>query len=39
MTRGIVAILGGAGMDNSFSSFGCNFDKFQHVFSDPVTAI
>jgi ABC-type lipoprotein release transport system permease subunit len=38
MTRGIVAILGGQGMDGMLT-FGCNFDDFQHVFGNPVTAI
>src|SRR5208283_99461 len=38
MTRGIVAILGGQGMDGMLT-FGCNFDDFQRVFGNTVTAI
>jgi ABC-type lipoprotein release transport system permease subunit len=38
MTRGIVAILGGQAMDGMLA-FGCNFDDFQRVFGNPVTAI
>jgi hypothetical protein len=38
MTRGGVAILGGQEMDFMLT-FGCNFDEFQRVFGNPVTAI
>lgn len=38
MTRGGVAILGGQEMD-FMAAFGCNFDEFQRVFGNPVTAI
>ena len=38
MTRGGVAILGGQEMDMMLT-FGCNFDEFQKVFGNPVTAI
>jgi ABC-type lipoprotein release transport system permease subunit len=38
MTRGGVAILGGAGM-NFLLTFGCNFDDFQRVFGSPVAAV
>ncbi len=38
MTRGGVAILGGAGM-NFLLTFGCNFDDFQRVFGSPVQAV
>jgi putative ABC transport system permease protein len=38
MTRGGVAILGGQEMDFMLT-FGCNFDEFQRVFGNPVTAV
>jgi ABC-type lipoprotein release transport system permease subunit len=38
MTRGGVSILGGQEMD-FMATFGCNFDEFQRVFGNPVTAI
>ncbi len=38
MTRGGVAVLGGQEMDFMLT-FGCNFDEFQRVFGNPVTAI
>ena len=38
MTRGGLAILGGAGM-NFLLTFGCNFDDFQRVFGHPVEAV
>jgi putative ABC transport system permease protein len=38
MTRGGVAILGGAGM-NFMLTFGCNFEDFQRVFGSPVEAV
>jgi ABC-type lipoprotein release transport system permease subunit len=38
MTRGGVAILGGAGM-NFLLTFGCNFEDFQRVFGSPVEAV
>src|SRR5208283_1086766 len=38
MTRGGVAILGGQEMDFMLT-FGCNFDDFQRVFGNPVTAV
>jgi ABC-type lipoprotein release transport system permease subunit len=38
MTRGGVGILGGQEMDMMLT-FGCNFDDFQRVFGNPVTAV
>jgi ABC-type lipoprotein release transport system permease subunit len=38
MTRGGVAILGGQEMD-WMMTFGCDFDQFQKVFGNPVTAV
>jgi ABC-type lipoprotein release transport system permease subunit len=38
MTRGGVGVLGGQEMDFMLT-FGCNFDDFQRVFGNPVTAV